>query len=166
MKKRFVLAAAIMSIGLSSCGRDLSMYPQWARDYIADGYSFSSDVPKKEIDEYLKADSILPEIDFDEIVHGYVPPTNGKAPFYVMIFDGLHRSELTDAFVDVGYQFRTAFKYYDYLLYDNGKWSLKVCDLCRVESNSENGTVFIPYQTQINFYKEADVPNAVTNANQ
>ncbi len=137
------------------------MYPKWARDYVFEGYTYSTALPKKELDDYLEADTILPGLNYEDYVYGYVPPTNGRAPFYVIFINGLYRAEVVEAFKGVGYEFRTSFKYYDYLMYGQEEWSIKVCDLCEVETTSQETTI-TPIQTQINFYKAEDVPNAIS----
>ena len=161
MKKRFLLPIALLALPLSGCREDLLKYPEWARALIVDGYAYSNAFPVDKVSAYLKVDSLpLPEMDFPDYVTGYVPPTNGKAPFYAVFINSLVRSELTASFAALdGYELRTSFANYDFILHGDGDFAVSVSTLKTAEKTSE-GTTYSDLMTLLKFYKSEDVPHA------
>ena len=161
MKKRFLWLIGLLALPLSGCREDLSKYPEWARALIADGYSYGNTIPVDKISAYLKVDSLpLPEMDFPDYVTGYVPPTNGRAPFYAVFINSLVRDELTASFQEIpGYELKTRFANYDFFYHEEGDYAVAVSALKSAERTSE-GTTYSDVMTLLKFYESEDVPHA------
>lgn len=152
MKKKIISFVASLLL-LTSCGEDYSKYPEWARDFVRDGYVYVNEVDQTKINDYLDEIVIFPEIKNEEdgLLYGYTRPTNGRPPFFEVLFLGESRLSYRPILEGLNYTY-TTYGMSDYYTIESRGYAIKINDVFLDETMSS------VYMTSLNFYKAEDAP--------
>ena len=157
MKKKIISFIAAL-LTLTSCGEDYSKYPEWARDFVRDGYQYVFEVDQTLINDYIGEEVAMISLKDEDngLLYGYTRATNGRPPFFEVIFLGESRLSYRAALEELNYTYKTYGRSDYYTMEDKG-YAIKINDVF-LDTSMES-----VYMTSLNFYKAEDAPYVINS---
>ncbi|MCR4562855.1 MAG: hypothetical protein K5694_06625 [Bacilli bacterium] len=155
MKKK-LLSLLSFPILLMGCAQNYSNYPEWCRDYLRSGYTYTESFPIEKAAEYLKNEVAFPGLTSDKgFIYGTTPPTDGKPPYFQIVVPSVMRESLVSTLLTLSYSEPKSYERHNFLIHDTYGYGVKVSDIYKSEKE-----LTTPYMTDIDFYLVKDVPYA------